>query len=225
MAGIYRTVATEVLRQSIRAGGMNSIMFPRDPIRTRRRSSLICELFPPAQNRFLFGPFIKLGWGTPSLITGSLGVILEPPDPVRILILGQVKVALPVPELPLVSLNLDVLGIIDFGEQMLSLDASLYDSRVTIYSVYGDMALRLSWGEQPIFALSIGGLHPQFKPPPNFRRSAAARSKSASATIRAWPACRTSRSLRTPCSSVRASKRTPRPPVSASTVGWATTRS
>jgi hypothetical protein len=87
---------------------------------------------------------------------------------VRILILGQLKVALPVPELPLVSLNLDVLGIIDFGEQMLSIDASLYDSRVTIYSVYGDMALRLSWGDQPIFALSIGGLHPQFRPPPNF---------------------------------------------------------
>lgn len=169
MAGIHRTVATEVLRQSIRAGGMNSIMFPRDPI--RNAPQIIADLrafFPPAQNRFLFGPFIKLGWGTPSLITGALGVILELPDPVRILILGQVKVALPVPELPLVSLNLDVLGIIDFGEQMLSLDASLYDSRVTIYSVYGDMALRLSWGAQPIFALSIGGLHPQFKPPPNF---------------------------------------------------------
>jgi hypothetical protein len=50
----------------------------------------------------------------------------------------------------------------------LSIDASLYDSRVTIYSVYGDMALRLSWGEQPVFALSMGGLHPHFKPPPNF---------------------------------------------------------
>lgn len=169
MAGIHRTVATEVLRQSIRAGGMNSLMFPRDPI--RNAPQIIADLrafFPPATNRFLFGPFIKLGWGTPSLITGNLGVILELPDPVRILILGQLKVALPVPELPLVSLNLDILGIIDFGEQMLSLDASLYDSRVTIYSVYGDMALRLSWGERPIFALSIGGLHPQFKPPPNF---------------------------------------------------------
>ncbi len=169
MAGIHRTVATEVLRQSVRSGGLNSIMFPRDPI--RNAPQIIADLrafFPPAQNRFLFGPFIRLGWGTPSLITGALGVILELPDPVRIIILGQLKVALPVPELPLVSLNLDVLGIIDFGEQLLSIDASLYDSRVTIYSVYGDMALRLSWGDQPIFALSIGGLHPQFKPPPNF---------------------------------------------------------
>ena len=169
MAGIHRTVAVDALRQGIRAGALNGIMFPKDPV--RNAPQIIADLraiFPPAQNRFLFGPFLKVGWGTPSLITGNLGVVLELPDPVRILILGQLKVAMPVPELPLVSLNLDVLGIIDFGEQMLSIDASLYDSRVTIYSVYGDMALRLSWGDRPIFALSIGGLHPQFRPPPTF---------------------------------------------------------
>ncbi len=169
IAGIHRTVATDVLRQGVRAGALNHIMFPRDPV--RNAPQIIADLrsiFPPAQNRFVFGPFLKLGWGTPSLVTGNLGVILELPDPVRILILGQLKVQIPVPELPLVSLNLDVLGIIDFGEQLLSLDASLYDSRITIYSVYGDMALRLSWGARPIFALSIGGLHPQFRPPPNF---------------------------------------------------------
>lgn len=169
LAGIHRTVATEVLRQGLRAGALNHIMFPQDPIRNAPQIIAdIRAIFPPTQNRFVFGPFLKLGWGTPSLITGKLGVILDLPDPVRIIILGQLKVALPVPELPLVSLNLDVLGIIDFGEKMLSIDASLYDSRVTIYSVYGDMALRLSWGAQPIFALSMGGLHPHFKPPPNF---------------------------------------------------------
>jgi hypothetical protein len=169
MAGIHRTVATEVLRQGIRAGALNHIMFPRDPV--RNAPQIIADLraiFPTAPNRFLFGPFLRIAWGTPSLVTGSLGVILELPDPVRILILGQLKVALPDPALPLVSLNLDALGIIDFGAQELSIDASLYDSRITIYSVYGDMALRLSWGARPVFALSIGGLHPHFAPPPNF---------------------------------------------------------
>jgi len=169
MAGIHRTVATETLRQGVRAGALNHIMFPKDPI--RNAPQIIADLraiFPPANNRFVFGPFLKLGWGTPTLITGALGLILELPDPIRIIILGQLKVALPVPELPLVSLNLDVLGILDFGEKSLSIDASLYDSRITIYSVYGDMALRLSWGDQPVFALSLGGLHPHFAPPPNF---------------------------------------------------------
>ena len=169
MAGINRTAATEVLRQAIRAGGLNSVMFPRDPI--RNAPQIIADLrafFPPARGRFIFGPFLRLGWGTPSLVTGSLGVVIELPEPVRILILGQLKVALPDPALPLVSLNLDVLGIIDFGAQELSIDASLYDSRITIYAVYGDMALRLSWSTRPVFALAIGGLHPHFAPPPKF---------------------------------------------------------
>jgi uncharacterized protein DUF6603 len=169
LAGIHRLVLTEVLRQGIRNGALNGIMFPVDPI--RNAPQIISDLravFPPALNRFVFGPFLKLGWGVPTLITANLGVVLELPDPVRILILGQVKVALPAPELPVVSLNLDVLGIIDFEQQLFSIDASLYDSRVGPFSVYGDMALRLSWGAPPILALAIGGLHPQFRPPPGF---------------------------------------------------------
>ncbi len=30
------------------------------------------------------------------------------------------------------------------------------------------MAMRLDWGDQPNFALSMGGLHPDYPPPPNF---------------------------------------------------------
>jgi hypothetical protein len=169
LGGIHRTVMTEVLRQGVRNGALNHIMFPRDP--TRNAPQIISDLrsiLPPALNRFVFGPFLKLGWGVPSLVTGNLGVVLELPDPFRILILGQLKVALPVAELAIVSLNLDVLGVIDFEQRLLSIDASLYDSRVGPFSVYGDMALRLSWGDPPVFALAIGGVHPQFRPPPGF---------------------------------------------------------
>ena len=169
LAGIHRTVLTDVLRQGIRAGALNHIMFPADPIRNAPQIvSDLRAVFPPVLGRFVFGPFLKLGWGVPSLITANLGVILELPDPFRILILGQIKVSLPQPELPIVALNLDVLGVIDFEQKLLSIDASLYDSRVGPFSVYGDMALRLSWGDPPIFALAIGGLHPQFTPPPGF---------------------------------------------------------
>ena len=148
LAGIHRHVMTEVLRQGIRNGALNNIMFPADPI--RNAPQIISDLravFPPALNRFVFGPFLKLGWGVPTLVTANLGVILELPDPFRILILGQVKVALPDPDLAIVSLNLDVLGIIDFEQRLFSIDASLYDSRVGPFSVYGDMALRLFWGD------------------------------------------------------------------------------
>jgi hypothetical protein len=169
LAGIHRMVLTDVLRQGLRAGSLDSLMFPVDPIRNAPQIvSDLRAVFPPTQGRFVFGPFLKLGWGVPSLITANLGVILELPDPFRILILGTVRVTLPQPELPIVLLNLDLLGVIDFEQKLLSIDASLYDSRVGPFSVYGDMALRLSWGDPPIFALAIGGLHPQFSPPPYF---------------------------------------------------------
>jgi hypothetical protein len=50
----------------------------------------------------------------------------------------------------------------------LSIDASLYDSYVLVFAVFGDMALRVNWSDTPSFALSLGGLHPRFQPPPGF---------------------------------------------------------
>ena len=169
LAGIHRTVMTEVLRQGLVRGTLDHIMFPRDPV--RNAPQIISDLravFPPMTGRFVFGPMLKLGWGVPSLITANIGVVLELPDPFRLLILGQTKVEIPAPEAAIVSLKLDVLGVIDFEERLFSIDATLYDSRVATFSVYGDMAMRLFWGEPPNFALAIGGLHPQFRPPPNF---------------------------------------------------------
>ncbi len=51
----------------------------------------------------------------------------------------------------------------------ISLDAVLYDSRlVGRFPITGSMAMRLSWDTPKVFALSIGGFHPAFKPPPQF---------------------------------------------------------
>src|SRR5690606_26372694 len=50
--------------------------------------------------------------------------------------------------------------------KMLSFDASLFESSVLGMTLEGDMAARLSWGDQPVFILSVGGFHPSFTPPP-----------------------------------------------------------
>ena len=53
---------------------------------------------------------------TPTLLDPvEVGVILEVPDPVRLAILGEIKVAIPTPDLALIEMNIDVLGTIDFG--------------------------------------------------------------------------------------------------------------
>ena len=64
----------------------------------------------------------------------------------KVVILGVARAS--IPGLPFVlNLRLDVLGIIDPVEQLVSIDASLVDSHVLgIFEVYGDAAMRFSWG-------------------------------------------------------------------------------
>jgi hypothetical protein len=167
LMGINRTVVIDAITQGLRNGILDHIMFPPDPIRNAPQIiSDLRTIFPPVADRYVFGPMLQLAWGTPSLIICQLGVILEVPDPVRILIIGQLKMALPTEDVALVEIHIDVLGFVDFGRKLMGIDASMHDSRVTIYSVYGDMSVRLSWGDPPSFAVSMGGWNPHFTPPP-----------------------------------------------------------
>ena len=169
VVAVNRAVAVETLRTGLRNHTLDSILFPPDPIRNAPRIiSDLRSVFPPAAGRYAFGPMVKVGWGTPTLITATLGVVLEVPDPVRLVVVGQLHAALPSQAAPLVRLNIDVLGVVDFAGKRFALDGSLYDSTILVYALSGDMAARVDWGDMPSFALSHGGLHPRFQPPPGF---------------------------------------------------------
>ncbi len=170
LIGINRTMVTDVLRSGIRNRTVDSIMFPPDPVKNANKIiSDLKAIFPPVEGRFVFGPMLELGWGTPvQLIKARLGVFIELPPPIRLAILGQLKAVLPTEDAAVVKLNLDVIGIIEFEKKSISLDATIYDSMIAAFAVSGDMALRLNWGDQPNFALSVGGLNPRFEPPPGF---------------------------------------------------------
>ena len=169
LAGVNRTIDPAALRAGLRTQALNSILFPVDPVRNAPKVvSDARAIFPPAPGRYVFGPVVKVGWGTPPIVAAQLGVVLEVPEPIRLVILGQLKVGLPVLELPIARINLDAVGIVDFERSELSIDATLYDSVLLVYTLSGDMALRLNWGAQPAFALSVGGLHPRYAPPPGF---------------------------------------------------------
>jgi hypothetical protein len=163
LGGVNRTMNIDALQAGFRAHALNSILFPPDPIENAPQIiSNIRNFFPPADGRYLFGPMLEIGWGTPTLITLAVGVILELPDPVRIVILGLIDAGLPSADVALIELHIDVLGVIDFGAKTLSIDGSLYDSHVLIYSLAGDLALCLSWGTNPNFVFSLGGFNPHF---------------------------------------------------------------
>jgi hypothetical protein len=161
--GVSRTMAVDALRAGLRAHTLNSVLFPPDPIQNAPQIiSNVRSFFPPANGRFVFGPMLELGWGTPTLITMALGVILEVPDPVRLAIIGLIDVGLPSEDAELIALHIDVLGTIDFAAKKLAIDGTLFDSRVLIYSLAGDLAMRLTWGSDPNFLFSLGGFNPHF---------------------------------------------------------------
>lgn len=169
LVGINRTTAVDALQAGIRTGTLGSVLFPRDVVRNAPQIiSDLRRVFPPAGGRHVFGPMARLGWGTPTVLTAELGVLLELPAPVRLVILGRLSTLLPHEDAPLVRLQMDALGVLDFDERTAAVDASLFDSRVVTYPVTGDMAMRTGWGARPGFALSVGGFYPGFAPPPGF---------------------------------------------------------
>lgn len=163
LGGVDRSMSTSALQAGFMAHTLDAIMFPPNPIANAPQIvSDIQNFFPPAEGRYLFGPLLEIGWGTPTLITLTIGAILELPDPVVIALLGLIDCGLPDEDTALISLHIEVLGIIDFGAKTLSIDGSLYNSYVLIFSVGGSLALRIAWGDDPNFVYSLGGFNPQF---------------------------------------------------------------
>lgn len=171
LIGINRTAVVDVLRAGLRNGAMDSILFPPDPLNNvPALLSTLGSVFPVAEGRYVFGPMVKIAWGSPTILTLDLALILEIPDPVRLIVLGRLKAVLPDEKNPVVQIRMDAMGVLDFSRNELSLDATLYDSRILTFTITGDMALRLVWGARPNFILSVGGFHPHFEAPPGLTK-------------------------------------------------------
>ncbi|MBK9997694.1 MAG: hypothetical protein IPO99_11290 [Nitrospira sp.] len=167
LVALHRTVRTDVLRDGLKTGTLNSILFPSDPLRNAPQIfSDLRRVFPPTAGRHVVGPMVQLRWGTPTLLTLDLALLVELPSPVRVVVLGRLQVLLPSQAHPLVQIRMDALGVLDVSAETVSLDATLYDSKILQFPLTGDMALRAGWGRQPQFVLAIGGFHPRFAPPP-----------------------------------------------------------
>ncbi|MEV4805374.1 DUF6603 domain-containing protein [Nonomuraea sp. NPDC049421] len=164
LLGLNRGMNLGALAEGVRTGGVESVMFPKDVIANAPRIlSDLRAFFPPEQDTFLVGPMVKLGWGTPTLISVSVGVIVEIPG--NIAIIGVLRCVLPAKELPLLVLQVAFIGALEFDKQRLWFYAQLFESRILFMTIEGGMGLLVGWGEGDL-VLSVGGFHPSFKPPP-----------------------------------------------------------
>ena len=165
LLGLNRTMLLEPLAEGVRSGSVDNILFPQDVIANITR--IISDLrtfFPPENGKFLIGPMAKIGWGTPTLVSLSLGIIIEIPG--NIAILGVLRLALPTAEEALIVLQVSFIGAIEFDKKRVWFFATLFESRVLFITLDGEMGLLMAFGEDANFVLSVGGFHPSFSPPP-----------------------------------------------------------
>src|SRR5262249_30378510 len=114
LLGVNRTASVETLRSGIKHGTLGSILFPKDPVSNAPRIvSDVGTVFPPAPHRYVFGPMVLIEWGTPPILKLELGLVLEVPEPVRMLILGRLQAMLPDETNAVVQVRMDAFGLID----------------------------------------------------------------------------------------------------------------
>jgi hypothetical protein len=159
--GINRRPDIEALQQGLSSGELGNILFPHDAAaEAPRLLPVLSGYFPQEPGALIVGPMAKVGWGTPTLVAASIGVLISTDG---IVIVGKVAMTLPYEAVALIRLQASVLGTITADG--LDIGASLVDSHIAGMPVYGDLALRIGGGSRGLFVLSAGGFHPDFAPP------------------------------------------------------------
>ena len=165
LLGLNRTMNLQALAEGIRSGAIESVMFPKDVIANAPKIiSDLRSFFPAREGTFLIGPMVKLGWGTPTLVSLAMGIIIEIPG--NIAIVGILQVALPTKDAAVIKLQVNFIGAIEFDKKRLWFFAALFDSRVLFLTIEGEMGLLVAFGDDANFVVSVGGFHPRFSPPP-----------------------------------------------------------
>jgi hypothetical protein len=165
LVGLNRSMNLDALVQGVRAGSLDSVLFPHDVVANAPRIiSDLRSFFPPEQGTFLIGPMAKFGWGTPTLISLSLGIIIEIPG--NIAIVGKLTVAIPDERAALIIIQVAFIGAIEFDKKRVWFYATLYESRVIFMTLDGGMGVLAAFGSDSNFVVSVGGFHPAYNPPP-----------------------------------------------------------
>jgi hypothetical protein len=163
--GLNRGMAVQPLVEGVRGGSVERIMFPHDIIANAPQIvSDLRTLFPVEQGTFVIGPMLKLGWGTPTLVSLSVAVIIEIPG--NVAIIGVLKVALPAEDVAIILIQVAFAGAIEFDRKRVYFFASIFDSRILFLTLEGEMGVLAAFGDDADFVLSLGGFHPSFNPPP-----------------------------------------------------------
>lgn len=165
--GYSRTINVEAFRVGVRTNAIRSVFFPENVVANINRIvSDLSEIFPPKEGQFVVGIMARIGYQGADLIVIDLGVIIEIPDP-KIIIAGVIRVIAPREEAEALKLQVNFLGVIDTVNEFFYFEAHLFDSHVVGFNLTGSLALVVGWGNNGLFAISVGGFHPDFNDYPS----------------------------------------------------------
>lgn len=163
LLAVQHTVNRDALSSGLATGSLDSFLFPQNPVANAPQIfNQLRVIFPFKAGGFIIGPMLELGWGTPSLVTARVGLLIEPS---QFVFVGQVIVQLPPlidKDLALLYLQVDFAGGVVFDPLQIWFDGVLRDSRVLFISLSGQFAFRALFGDKPSFLISAGGFHPRF---------------------------------------------------------------
>ncbi|EJN34823.1 hypothetical protein PMI35_00390 [Pseudomonas sp. GM78] len=163
IVGINRHANEDALTDALSAGDLSRLLFPRDPVvEAPHLLDVASRCFPYKDGGVLVGPMVKMGWGTPTMMSATLAIILSTAD-AKAIILGRIAVTLPSESAPLIYLQALIKGDID--QSGVRIDATLRNSRIIFMPVDGDIRLRMITGPDPLFVLSAGGFYPGYAAP------------------------------------------------------------
>ena len=166
LIGVHRSMDVDVLAAALPDGSIDWILFPDDPI--AQAPAILAGMdaaFPIRKNSFVLGPMVKIGWGVPTIIEISAGILVTLPDPIEIALIGQLDIVLGTDQIALLELHCDLLGTLDFEEGELAIFANIRDSHVVGIPLRGSMAFVADFVGSPYFLLSFGGFNPDYNPP------------------------------------------------------------
>ncbi|MDO7174146.1 DUF6603 domain-containing protein [Mariniflexile sp. AS56] len=166
LIGINRGMNLLAIRVGIQDKTLDNILFPENPVADARQIiANLNSVFPIAENNHAFGLMFLIGWGVPTLLEVELGLMISFPS-YDIAVIGVLSTALPDKKTPLLILNVAFAGTLSFENKYLFFDAQIdKTSKLLNFSLSGSMALRMLWGDQPNFVLSVGGFNPDFSIP------------------------------------------------------------
>ncbi len=164
IVALHRGLNPDAMRDGVRNGTLDQVFFPENIIDNMDTVLQQLEAFFPEQHGVhSFGLLFDLTYGESDMVHLEVGLLIRT-KPFLVGIGGTVKIVAPDPEKHLVVLNCAFLGIFDQGAKLITFDARIYDSSIAGIGIEGDIAVRLGWGDNKMFVITVGGFHPQFVP-------------------------------------------------------------